>query len=607
MGALSIIPCPAHARQIGLDTPLDGRGNLVTSSAGPNMFSGLNVNSLVGANNFYLNGYDGTGTVIANIEGGLIWGAHDTMGGTLAGGAITGGQVTQYIYGGTAASGSLNGTVSSSVASNNALIDRHATWVGSALSGTPSVGGGEYQRGIAYGADLWSGAVGTSFNGITNGQYNTSFSLTYQSFAFAYKTAMQTGIDGRRADVVNSSWGFSDPTGYNIVSVAVDGLAYANPYTTVVAAAGNSGPSINTVDGIAAGFNTISVGATGSDTSSPPYSHVSTFSGRSPTDYLGPDGSAPGARARVDILAPGEALTLALYGGTTGGNKGGFDATGGASNFYTGGLAGTSYAAPIVAGGATLLVDAGYDLYGTNANARDARVIKAVLLNSADKLTGWSNGSLLSGSTLLTTQALDYAQGAGQMNLAQAFSQYTAGDADLLLNAGQQATIDTIGWDFGQVARDTAIPLGRSDYYFNRAFVANETLTATLNWFVADTYSDNPNALSLNRFDNLYLELYRVTGGVPGTLVASSAANFITTQHLFFGISDPGEYMLRVQYAGARYDSAALTSQTVQYGLAYAVASAPEPSSLALLFFVPGGVGLIRIAAVRRRRRRDTV
>src|SRR5262249_57236785 len=54
---------------------------------------------------------------------------------------------------------------------------------------------------------------------------------------------------------------------------------------------------------------------------------------------------------------------------------------------------GTSFAAPIVAGGVALLADYAWtSLPPANASAAvDGRVMKAVLINSADKTGGWGN------------------------------------------------------------------------------------------------------------------------------------------------------------------------------------------------------------------------
>ena len=74
-----------------------------------------------------------------------------------------------------------------------------------------------------------------------------------------------------------------------------------------------------------------------------------------------------------------------------------------------------------MAGGAALLDSASYNTpaLAVNPNSRDARVIKAVLMNSADKIPGWNNGEIPHPNGfggVRTTQSLDYNSGAGAMN-----------------------------------------------------------------------------------------------------------------------------------------------------------------------------------------------
>src|SRR5207237_1161234 len=156
-----------------------------------------------------------------------------------------------------------------------------------------------------------------------------------------------------------------------------------------------SGPDSNTVGAPASGYNKIAVASLAADTTANPYTQPSTFSSRGPNDFFNPvtGRTTHGVRPVVDIAAPGEALALAYYGGATGSNTGGVDQSNGANNFYLIDASGTSFAAPIVAGGAALLADVAhvnFDAHGT-----DGRVIKAVLLNSADKTPGWDNGQFL--------------------------------------------------------------------------------------------------------------------------------------------------------------------------------------------------------------------
>src|SRR4029078_6585924 len=116
---------------------------------------------------------------------------------------------------------------------------------------------------------------------------------------------------------------------------------------------------------------------------------------------------------------------------------------------------GTSFAAPSVTGGAALLYDAAYSLLGATPNARDTRVMKAVLMNSADKTLGWNNGQVAhpnGNGGVLTTQSLDSRLGTGRMNLNRAFDQLLSGTTDVAgAAAGVVGTVENIGWDFGQV------------------------------------------------------------------------------------------------------------------------------------------------------------
>ena len=54
---------------------------IVSSEADPtSAFNGVNINQLVGAEQFYSNGYWGSGAVIANVEAGFVWNGAETLG-----------------------------------------------------------------------------------------------------------------------------------------------------------------------------------------------------------------------------------------------------------------------------------------------------------------------------------------------------------------------------------------------------------------------------------------------------------------------------------------------------------------------------------------------
>ena len=181
-------------------------GHIVSTNTGTNPFNGLSINRHVGADRFYNEGYTGTRAVVANVEGGHVWNGHETLG-----------HVSNFFD---ARQTYINngfgfGTLGQA--------DRHATWVAQVNGGR---GPNEYQRGIAHGADLWSGAIATSYSGAPWSN-NWGWSRGH-AFTDAYALPTLSGVNGRTADVVNSSWGFLSSSsstlgGNNIFSVTADG------------------------------------------------------------------------------------------------------------------------------------------------------------------------------------------------------------------------------------------------------------------------------------------------------------------------------------------------------------------------------------------------
>lgn len=578
---------------------MQGENDVISGSAGgswavpPAPAQTLDINNFVGANRFYAAGYDGSATVAANVEAGHIWG--------IAGGHETLGHVAVFQH-----QVPPPGPPPPPPPLQLGDVDRHATWVGMHIGGRQTVGGGAWQRGISDQATLWSGAVATSWNGPP---YALSFNMVASTFRDPYVTFFQTGVGGdptQTADVINSSWGFNGSSdvraGMDYRQMVTDALSNANPLTTFVASVGNDGDGPNTVRGFGAAYNVIAVGALASDTMVPPYDAVANFSSRGPSDYGDPNGIVPNVRATVDIVAPGTNLTAAYYGGLTGGNSfliGAAAGPGGGPSWYTGQLAGTSFASPITAGGAALVDDAGYGVFPANPNARDARVVKAVLLNAADKIPGWNNGQ--SGTPIITTQSLDYNSGAGRLNLDRTFDQYAS-----LAAGGRAGTTDVpglgggnvapIGWDYGSV-----IAGAPNDYNILTALFGDSMFTVTLDWFRDRSININTGAVSDDSYDNLDLEMWSLTGnplagGVPAGLVATSASIFNNVEHLYFPLPQTGWYMVRVIWTGEHFDEVNDADEEI-YGLAWWGSPVPEPTTVGLLAF---GV----LALVRRRRRR---
>ncbi len=527
---------------------------LIVSDGGGNIY----LNSFLGATAFYSAGYTGTSAVMVSIEGHHAWNGHETLQ-----------HVTQLITG----------------PGGNGGVFTHATGVAHVMGGraTGTTTTVNQQRGVAYNATLWSGAIATTAPG-------NDFSITFRSFYQPYLTALQTGIGGVRADVVNGSWGddAGASNGRTVLPRALDALASATG-RVMVFAAGNSGPGPNTVIAPASGYNVISVAALGTDVSNPPYNTPSGFSSRGPQDVFIPTGAAngttgstiTGGRVRVDLAAPGELMTVARASGATDYGSG----------------SGTSYASPLVAGGVALMIDAGRTLGLTNSG--DVRVVKAVLLASADKTGGWDNGQALSGGVVRTTQALDQAVGAGRMNLAQALPFYAdpASTRDVSgTTVLAPVNVAARGYDYAAVVRTA-----QNDYRLPAAATATQ-LAVTLTWLAERGISDfqvvSPTAADFfdSRLANLNLQVWRLdAAGTFDALVAESAAPYNNTEHLFLADLPAGRYGLRVLYPADVWNFTPSSNEF--YGLAWnQFVPVPEPAGILV-------VVAITVAARHRRRR----
>lgn len=532
---------------------------IVSSNTGGSPFTGLDVGAYLGVGSFYDAGYTGSRAVVANIEAGHVWNGHSTLG---------------------HATTQIDARAIGEAGSQMGEFDFHATNCGMAIAGR---GNNAYQRGIAYGADLWSGAIATDW---INPPSSGSFNITDKSFGYAYETALLHGVNGRTADVFNSSWGSDGtPDGYEYTTVAIDAMIRQSGKIGVVAA-GNSGPGGNTVGSPANGYNTIAVAALGRDTDPVPYNQAANFSSRGPQDFYNPQTgeTIKGVRATVDIAAPGRNLTLATYLGASGGNKGGTDNQ--ANNYYSVNAAGTSYAAPIVAGGAALVVDAGYDRFG-GGKSIDGRVVRAVLMSGADKTLNWDNGQQNVGGVITTTQALDYVVGAGRMNLAKTFDIYTKGTTDVDGLGGGDVLAK--GWDYGNVAQGAP-----NTYQFSQALLGGTTFTATLSWFANSRYPDViTDTGDLDSLHNLDLQLWEI-GASNDLLVAQSISLYDVNEHLSFTIDHTGLYAMKVVWAGEIYDLIGDANET-DFGLAWSATFVPAPGSLGIL-------GVMGVFVARRRR-----
>lgn len=542
----------------------------------------IQINDLLGADAFFDAGYDGSRSVVGVIESGHIWSGHQTLS-----------HVQTFID---SPQARFNST-------RLGDFNRHGTFVAGVLGGRPTANEG-FKTGIAPGSTMWSGAIATQWFNTPNTEDSFGFNNDRHALLYPFVTMMQDGIDGRRADVINFSVGLGQGSAAaDIAARSIDALAHDNRQAVVVAA-GNLGPGSGTIASPADAYNVITVGALGRGGNTP-YVNVAGFSSRGPGNFFNPvtRQTVVDARALVDIVAPGENLIAPFYGGTTGQNRGGTDITQGRADRYAGfnppgpnvggPISGTSFSTPIVSGAASLLADVAHDRY---ARGTDGRVIKAVLLNSAVKPGPWNNGQALGADGVIrTTQSLDYTFGAGRLDIAGAFDQFTSGTTDVPGNIG--GGVDATGWDLGTVSQNVA-----TDYLISPVLAGGSVFNATLSWFANREFvslaGNGTTTVNDNSLDDLDLQLWSLSAAAGLKLIAESVSDYNTVEHFSVLLPEDGSYMLRVVWDGEHYDRVEDVN-TETFGLAWTGTAIPEPTTAAWL------LPLLVVAYHRRRRHRS--
>ena len=209
--------------------------------------------------------------------------------------------------------------------------------------------------------------------------------------------------------------------------------------------------------------------------------------------------------------------------------------------------------------------------------------MKAVLMNSAAKTTGWDNGQVAhpnGNGGVLTTQGLDNRVGAGRMDLNRAFEQLLWGTADVAGTAsGNLGPVNRTGWDFGLVAEGT-----NNDYLINQILPVGSKITATLDWF-RDRTTVGDTSFSDASYDNLDLELWEAVAGNATNLIAESKSLYNNSEHFSFKLPKTAQYLLRVHWTSELFDIIG-DANSEHYGLAWSVA-VPEPGTIMLLAMMP--------------------
>lgn len=241
-------------------------------------------------------------------------------------------------------------------------------------------------------------------------------------------------------------------------------------------------------------------------------------------------------------------IGVAAYGGTT---SVGPTTDGRSKPDITAPEGATSYSTPIVTGAAAILIEAGNRLGGTAAGkAIDPRTVKALLLNGAAKQPGWTHTS---------TAPLDTYQGAGVVNVFNAYQQLVSGTHAFTASDTSQTpptvsgTFNTLsGWDFNSLTSSgTANKVNHYIFDVNASQGSAFTVTSTLVW------NKQNGKTSIN---NLDLFLYSSSGA----LVASSVSSVDNVEHLYTSYLAPGRYDLQVVKRGV-----SAVSNAESYALAF--------------------------------------
>lgn len=495
----------------------------------------------------------------------------------------------------------VHGLVTQVVFTSGVANDNHATEVASVIIST-----GSTTRGVAPGAKLYSVGAATSADSISGAWLLATQFLARvinQSAGFDTVTGVVSS-SGTTLYIVPDRVG--NALGQGLDERAFDALVDTRKITYIVAAANSGEFGTNTIAFDGGAFNIITVGAV---SNLHPSTAVADFSAR---------GYLVDRRSKPDIVAPGADVVLAGFRMSTNYTRTWTEIVsnnlGGATVYPPGSTfrdhfngppqspltrittnSGTSFAAPHVAGVAALLLEVGASNFvgDTVAAAQDPRTVKAVLLNSATKLSGWSQVKTISGDITNIVQTLDPNQGAGLLNAARAYDQLVAGRYIPTVQGGAATNnlVGTDGWDLFTVS------LNLTNLYRVAGPAAGE-LRLTLDWHRDVGPGPTFSVQGLANLD-LYLWSSPDDAFTNLTLVARSVSTNDNVEHLYFSGLPAAYYQFGVYYSNY-FTAAGPVLPAVTYGIAWDLSAVPEPSMLLLL---SGGAVVLNWWQRQRRQR----
>lgn len=255
-----------------------------------------------------------------------------------------------------------------------------------------------------------------------------------------------------------------------------------------------------------------------------------------------------GPRRSINIAAPGHDVTV-------------FNLRGRFEN-----VSGTSFATPHVNATVAILqefsdqqLSLGTPKWGLDS--RRAEVMKAVILNSADKVQDQGDGNLLGMSRTVLAKdeknwlesdaysdpqiPLDFQMGTGHLNVYRAYQQFSPGQQQ----AGQ--AVMPIGWDYGKVEAGKF-----QEYPLDKPLNQGSFAAITLDWQrVVDLQDNNNNGMydlgetfSDQGLNNLDLYLMPLDSSDSSQSACASISPADSLEHIFCPVPKTGKYKIRVQY-----------------------------------------------------------
>ncbi len=229
-------------------------------------------------------------------------------------------------------------------------------------------------------------------------------------------------------------------------------------------------------------------------------------------------------------------------------------------------VSGTSFAAPHITASVALLQEGGDRLNFSNSSnwstdSRRHEVMKAILLNSADKIQDSGDGLLLgmNRTTLSKTNQtwfdsdaykdseipLNIETGAGHLNVFRAYQQFTSGQWN------PQNDVPHMGWDYRSISAKS-----ETDYVLSQPLKEGSYVAITLAWDrLVELNDDNNNNLydvgesfTDKGLNNLNVYLMEADTKKTRKSICSSISEVDSVEHIFCQIPETGRYKIRVEY-----------------------------------------------------------